>query len=105
MKHVMNLHSVPFEMIRSGRKTIELRLYDEKRRLISIGDEIKFVSSYDSTMFLNCRVIALHKFDSLKICMRPYLFCGVDILKMIFRQPRLVIWMFIIQEKSKRNTV
>lgn len=44
MKHVMKLHSTPFEMIQSGRKTIELRLHDEKRRLISIGDEIKFVS-------------------------------------------------------------
>ena len=78
MKHVMNLHSVPFEMIRSGRKTIELRLYDEKRRLISIGDEIKFVSSSDSTMFLNCRVIALHKFDSFKDLYEtlPLLRCG-----------------------------
>ena len=78
MKHVMNLHSAPFEMIRSGRKTIELRLYDEKRRLISIGDEVKFVSSSDSTMSLNCRVIALHKFDSFEDLYDslPLLQCG-----------------------------
>lgn len=78
MKHVMNLHSAPFEMIRSGRKTIELRLYDEKRRRISIGDEIKFVSASNSTISLNCRVIALHKFDSfedLYNCL-PLLRCG-----------------------------
>lgn len=78
MKHLMNLHSSPFEMIRSGKKTIELRLYDEKRRLISIGDEIKFVSSSDSTQSLNCRVIALHKFDSFEDLYNnlPLLQCG-----------------------------
>ena len=78
MKHVMKLHSAPFEMIRSGRKTIELRLYDEKRRCISIGDEIKFVSSFDSTISLNCRVIALHKFDSFEDLYNslPLMQCG-----------------------------
>ena len=78
MKHVIKLHSAPFEMIRSGRKTIELRLYDEKRRCISIGDEIKFVSSSDSTISLNCRVIALHKFDSFEDLYDslPLLQCG-----------------------------
>ena len=78
MKHVMKLHSTPFEMIQSGRKTIELRLHDEKRRLISIGDEIKFVSLSDPTISLNCRVIALHKFDSFENLYDslPLLKCG-----------------------------
>lgn len=78
MKHLMNLHSAPFEKIRSGKKTIELRLYDEKRRLISIGDEIEFVSSSDSTQSLNCRVIALHKFSSFEELYNnlPLLKCG-----------------------------
>ena len=30
----MNLAPSPFEMIKSGEKTIELRLYDEKRRAV-----------------------------------------------------------------------
>ena len=38
MEHTMNLNAHPFEMMRSGKKTIELRLYDEKRRKISVGD-------------------------------------------------------------------
>ena len=78
MTHKMKLHREPFEMIRSGRKTIELRLYDEKRRLISVGDEIKFVSSSDSTISLSCRVIALHKFDSFEDLYNslPLLQCG-----------------------------
>ena len=78
MKHVMNLHSVPFEMIRSGRKTIELRLYDEKRRLISVGDEIEFVNSSDRRACISCLVVALHKFDSFKDLYEglPLLKCG-----------------------------
>ena len=78
MKHVMKLHSAPFEMIQSGRKTIELRLYDEKRRLISVGDEIEFVNSSDPTASLCCRVIALHKFASFEELYGnlPLLKCG-----------------------------
>lgn len=34
-EHMMNLNSSPFNMIREGYKTIELRLYDEKRNMIS----------------------------------------------------------------------
>ena len=40
MTHKMNLHNDPFEKIACGIKNIELRLYDEKRRLIKVGDEI-----------------------------------------------------------------
>jgi len=38
----MRLQSGPFEKIRSGEKTLELRVYDEKRRKIELGDEIEF---------------------------------------------------------------
>ncbi len=40
--HRMNLQKSPFEKIRGGTKTIELRLNDEKRQQIKIGDEIEF---------------------------------------------------------------
>lgn len=38
----MKLNREPFDAVKSGNKTVELRLYDEKRRLISVGDEIEF---------------------------------------------------------------
>ena len=43
MEFSMKLQPLPFSMIESGRKTIELRLYDEKRRLMAIGDTIRFL--------------------------------------------------------------
>ena len=41
MKHKMHLHDVPYSLIKNGTKTVELRLYDDKRRAINIGDIIE----------------------------------------------------------------
>lgn len=38
----MKLSQEPFDKIASGEKIIESRLFDEKRRLIKVGDEIEF---------------------------------------------------------------
>ncbi len=40
--HFMNLNPAPFNAIQCGSKTVEMRLNDEKRQLISYGDFIKF---------------------------------------------------------------
>lgn len=60
MTHHMKLHAGPFSMIQSGRKTIELRLYDDKRRLIQVGDIIVFTHSDDASQTCTVEVKALH---------------------------------------------
>ena len=45
MIYEMKLQNAPFQSIKSGAKDIEMRLYDEKRKLINIGDIITFVSN------------------------------------------------------------
>ena len=42
MTHQMTLCDEPFRTVEAGTKTVELRLYDEKRRLVRAGDEILF---------------------------------------------------------------
>ncbi len=42
MQHSMKLLPAPFEKIESGQKTIEIRLFDEKRQELQIGDTIEF---------------------------------------------------------------
>ena len=42
MKHNMRLNHDPFVLIEKGSKTIELRLNDEKRSKIKVGDTIVF---------------------------------------------------------------
>ena len=63
MMHDMKLRPEPFSSIRSGEKTFELRLFDEKRRKISVGDTVRFVNT-DTAEVLVRRVCALHRFDS-----------------------------------------
>lgn len=77
-KHVMNLNPEPFEMIKSGRKTIELRLFDEKRQEIEVGDTITFVNTEDSRKAISARVMALHRFESFRELYEnlPLLKCG-----------------------------
>lgn len=40
--HIMRLQEQPFGAIASNEKTIELRLYDQKRRGLRVGDIIEF---------------------------------------------------------------
>ena len=62
MTHYMKLQAAPFAKIKSGEKSIELRLYDEKRQKIKAGDSICFCSPDGET--LTAAVTALHIFDS-----------------------------------------
>lgn len=62
MTHTLNLNPQPFAMIADGRKTIELRLYDEKRRKIQVGDTLVFVHTEDESKTLTAAVTALHRF-------------------------------------------
>lgn len=74
----MRLQAQPFALIKSNVKKIELRLYDEKRRTIQIGDEIEFVHIDDETQRLYCKVLALHLFPSFQALYErlPLLECG-----------------------------
>lgn len=44
MIHKMNLNDSPFQRVKEGTKTIELRLNDEKRELLNIKDYIEFIN-------------------------------------------------------------
>ena len=45
MKHILKLQPRYYESMKNGVKQIELRLFDEKRKNIKIGDEIEFKRS------------------------------------------------------------
>ncbi len=64
MTYIMQLHEEPFRQVQNGTKTIELRLNDEKRRRIRIGDCITFLNRADASESLTARVVALYSFES-----------------------------------------
>ena len=75
--HCMKLNPAPFEMIKSGKKTIELRLHDEKRQKIKVGDEIIFTNTVNGET-LNRAVKDIYKFESFYELYKslPLLKCG-----------------------------
>ena len=61
--HDMSLRESPFRAVASGRKVIEMRLYDPKRQLIRVGDEIRF-TLVGSKEAVTADVVGLHYFPS-----------------------------------------
>ncbi len=66
MTHHMHLKKEPFDKIWNGKKTIELRLFDEKRKMIACGDTVVFESCEKREKTVTARVLMLHVFDSFK---------------------------------------
>ena len=64
MLHKMKLNESPFERIKNGTKTIEFRLFDEKRQQIRVGDQIEFSKLPDLQEKLLVDVIELYREDT-----------------------------------------
>ena len=73
----MTLCYGPYDMIASGKKTIELRLLDEKRSQIKEGDIIVF-TRFPSDEAITAKVLKLHKFNTFEELYKslPLLKCG-----------------------------
>lgn len=78
MLHNMKLQPEPFEMIKCGQKTYELRLLDTKRQKVSVGDTIEFLNLKNKRDKIRARVVGLHMFDSFSelYVTIPLLKCG-----------------------------
>ena len=64
MLHKMKLNESPFERIKNGTKTIEFRLYDEKRQQIKVGDQIEFSKLPNLQEKLLVDVVELYREDT-----------------------------------------
>lgn len=59
----LHLHNGPFNSIKNGSKTIEMRLYDEKRRKLKVGDIIEFINRSTDEK-LEVKIINLYLFEN-----------------------------------------
>lgn len=64
MLHEMKLQPKYFDYIQNGTKKIELRLYDEKRSIINLGDEIDFLKEPELTEKMKVKVVGLLRYNS-----------------------------------------
>lgn len=102
MTYKMNLNPEPFKMIRSGQKTIELRLNDEKRQIIKVGDRIEFTQT-ETGEKLFVEVNVLHKFDSFAELYRelPLMKCGYTEADIATAKPEDMNLYYTPEQQSK----
>ena len=72
MTHEMKLQPKYFDYILNGTKRIEIRLNDEKRKKIKLGDKIKFLKEADLKESFEAQVIGLLKYNSFEELLRDY---------------------------------
>lgn len=107
MHHYMRLQPDPFYAIQSGQKDIELRLLDEKRQLIRVGDFIEFENTDDSSCKMTVVVTGLHKFPSFKqlYAALPLLRCGYTKENIAQASPSDMELYYSAQEQEKYGVV
>lgn len=104
MLHNMKLNEAPFEKIKNGLKTVELRLYDEKRRKINIGDTICFKAKAGE---VTATVKALHifkNFEELYVAL-PLDKCGYDTRELATASPDDMLLYYSKEQIKKYGAV
>ena len=69
----MRLHPEPFHKIRTGEKTVEIRLNDEKRQRMKVGERIEFSLRPNFEEKFLAEIIGLDTFKSFKEAFSGYL--------------------------------
>ncbi len=72
MLHKMKLTMSSFDAIESGKKNIEVRLYDKKRQSINVGDEIEFTKEPKREEKLKVQVVGLLRYRTFSDLVTDY---------------------------------
>lgn len=62
MVHEMKLDREPYEKMKSGSKTVELRIFDDKRRCLEIDDIVIFTERKGNDRKIATRITALYRY-------------------------------------------
>ena len=105
MEHEMKLQPEYFDFILNGTKRIEIRLNDEKRQQIKIGDTIKFLKEPALEETFNARVTGLLRYNSFDDMFKDF---EIEILSdksMTKEQLKNVLEQFYTKEKQEQYGV
>lgn len=59
----VHLHPDVFEIVRMGKKDIEVRINDEKRRKLKVGDTLVFLKRPNDDEEIRAKVVGLEYYD------------------------------------------
>lgn len=105
MEHMLKLQPKYFDYIDKGTKRIELRLFDEKRQKINIGDTIIFQKEPELEIKIKVKVIGLLRYNSFEELFEDF---DIEIMadKSMTKQELLnVLEEFYTPEKQKQYGV
>lgn len=104
--HFMKLQTGPFEQVKCGRKTMELRLYDEKRQQVKVGDRIVFTHILTGET-LETTVVNLHRFETFDELYKslPLLQCGYTKENVERATPADMEQYYSVEEQKKYGVV
>lgn len=63
MEMKVHLHSDVFDIVKNGKKDIEVRINDEKRRLLKVGDTLVFLRRPNEDEEIRAKVVGLEYYD------------------------------------------
>ena len=104
--HHMKLNPRPFEMIKCGQKTIEMRLFDEKRQHFREGDELTFTNR-ETGESISTKIKKIHHFATFEELYRslPLMQCGYTAEEIEKASPADMQQYFPIEEQQKYGVV
>lgn len=72
LHHQMSLKKKAFERTRDGKKTVDIRLFDERRHSLSIGDIIEFRCSEEDLGILPRQVVGIYRYENLASLVKDF---------------------------------
>ena len=105
MEHILKLQPKYFDYINNGTKRIELRLYDEKREKIDIGDTIIFKKEPELIDIIKVKVIGLYRCDSFENLFKDFNISIMADISMTKKELLSVLEEFYTIEEQKKYGV
>ena len=105
MIHEMKLQPEYFNFILNGTKRIEIRLNDEKRQNIKLGDKIKFLKEPDLNESFEAQVIGLLRYNSFEEMFKDYDISILSDKSMTKEELIYVLEQFYTKEKQEKYGV
>ena len=105
MIHEMKLQPEYFNFILNGTKRIEIRLNDEKRQNIKLGDKIKFLKEPDLNKSFEAQVIGLLRYNSFEEMFKDYDISILSDKSMTKEELISVLEQFYTKEKQEKYGV
>ena len=102
MLYEMKLLEKPFKSIKSGKKTVEVRLNKEDRKNLKIGDTIEFSKEPDLIEKIKVKVLGVQKFNSFQDLYEGIPLKYFDLEGMSIKEVLKFIYSIYTEEEEKK---